>query len=125
MLLLMSLLSFSQSVTNNLICIPKETAQKIAQDLIKKDLCDSTLASTQFENILLLRKIKYQDDVIIQYFNKEELYKNNINNYQEQLKYKDLIIGTQSKSIDKAKRQTRWAYISSGAALVLYVFIVR
>ena len=57
MLLLMSLLSFSQSVTNNLVCIPKETAQKIAQDLIKKDLCDSTLASTQFENILLLRKI--------------------------------------------------------------------
>jgi hypothetical protein len=121
----MSSLSFSQNVTNNLVCIPKSTAQKIAQDLIKKDLCDSTLVSTQFENSLLLKKINYQNEVINQYINKEELYKNNASNYQEQLKFKDLIIGNQAKSIDKAKKQTRLAYISSGAAFILYVFLVR
>ena len=124
MLLLTSLFSFSQSATNEVVCIPKTTAVKIAKDLIAKDLCDSTLIIIKEENSILNKKINTQSSIIDLYKNKEKEYESNINNYQLIITNKDKIISNKDKIIKQKNKQIRNTYIGSGILIVIFSFVL-
>lgn len=88
-ILLLSLTSFSQKDTTNVTCLPTHVAQKIAIDLVR---CDSVAAELEITQELLgltEAKVFVQDSInnILQL--QHEIYEQQIDAYQEQVKLQD------------------------------------
>ena len=82
--LLLSLVSFSQTDTSK-VCLPYQTAKKVAIDLIEGDRAKQELSLTKEVLNLTNTKVDTQEAVITELRNKEEIYLNQLKVKDQQL----------------------------------------
>lgn len=128
-MLLLSLISFSQTVTNNKICevrIPCTTANKIVVDLLRGDSAMAELKVTQqvLNNTNLI--VKQQGEILKAFEIKEENYKHQISLYeQKETQYKEIVLGLE-KDNSKYKKQIKRlkiGAISLGAGFIISLLV--
>lgn len=124
-ILLLSLTSFSQTVTNNKsvvdtckITLPCEIARKVAIDLVKGDSARAELAATQHLLEVTETKVLVRDQVIDLYITKEQNYSQQIDLYkQKENKYVETVTGL-GRDNKKLKRGVKVLGTTAGVLLV-------
>ena len=126
-ILLMSLLSFSQTGINKdtLICLPKSVAKKIAIDLTKKDINDSTIVKLNKDIKFLNKKIVFKDSILSTRDNQISLYKTNESLFMQSDEYKNKEISNLTISLKKQKQYTTLSLVGTQIVLILTVYFLK
>jgi len=98
-ILLLSLTAFSQNATTKeqLVCIPKSIAQKIAVDLIRLDSVTVELKNTQVILQKTDQKLVEQDSLIL-------IYKEKLLTYQQEIATQNIRFNTCSERVTKLEK---------------------
>jgi len=120
-ILLISLLSFSQTDTNK-VCIDKSIARQIAVDLVKKDLNDSIIVNITRDNNLLIKKIEFKDSTISAYNTKVDLFKHNESMYKMADSLNTKAINKLTTDLNTSKKTTKVVTVG-GVILVVLALI--
>ena len=123
----MSLLSFSQTGINKdtLICLPKSVAKKIAIDLTKKDINDSTIVKLNKDIKFLNKKIVFKDSILSTRDNQISLYKTNESLFMQSDEYKNKEISNLTISLKKQKQYTTLSLVGTQIVLILTVYFLK
>jgi hypothetical protein len=123
----MSLLSFSQTGINKdtLICLPKSVAKKIAIDLTKKDINDSTIVKLNKDIKFLNKKIVFKDSILFTRDNQISLYKTNESLFMQSDEHKNKEISNLTISLKKQKQYTTLSLIGTQIVLILTVYFLK
>lgn len=122
MLLTMSLVSFSQTATNNKIhCFPDSVAKKIAIDLVRGDSAKAELEKTKQLVSILEEKNATNERLVMSYVSKVSNYTTQIDLYKKkESEYNKIVIGLEKDAI-KIRKTNKYFKISVGVLSVTTV----
>jgi hypothetical protein len=126
-ILLLNLLSFSQTAINNdtLVCLPKSVAKKIAIDLTKKDINDSTIFKLNRDIKLLDKKLTFKDSIMSTQTHQISLYKTNESLFTQSDEHKNKEITNLTLSLKKQKQYTTFSLIGTQIVLMLTIYFLK
>jgi hypothetical protein len=129
-LLLLNYTTFSQIDTTN-ICLPYETVQKIAIELIQKDSLKAELQETQKLVEIFNVKISYQDSTILILEQKETNYLSQINNLTLQdslhteevarLRQENIDLSKKNENLKTTTKLLGVGFLGTLAALIIFI----
>ena len=122
MLIMMSLVAFSQTGTNKKVhCFPDSVAKQIAIDLVRGDSAKVELAKTNILVNQLEEKTKSNDRLVSMYFNKVSNYASQIDLYRKkETEYHTIVFGLE-KDIVRVKKANKYFRIAVSGLLVTTV----
>lgn len=123
----MSLLSFSQIAINKdtLVCLPKSIARKIAIDLTKKDINDSTLIKLNKDIKFLNKKLTFKDSIISTRDTQISLHQKNESLFMQSDEHKNKEISDLTISLKKQKQYTTFSLIGTQIILILTIYLLK
>lgn len=128
MLIMMSLVAFSQTGTNKKVhCFPDSVAKQIAIDLVRGDSAKVELAKTNILVNQLEEKTKSNDRLVSMYVNKVSNYASQIDLYRKkETEYHTIVFGLE-KDIVRAKKANKYFRIAVSGLLVTTAlgFVIR
>jgi len=123
-LLILSLPTFSQTVTNK-VCFPEETAKKIAIDLVRGDSAKAELEKTKTLVIQLEEKNSTNQRLVNSYVEKCSNYQSQIDLYKaKEVKYTGIITGLESDVKKEKKKNKVFKYLSIGLSVTTVLGVV-
>ena len=122
MLIMMSLVAFSQTGTNKKVhCFPDSVAKQIAIDLVRGDSAKVELAKTNILVNQLEEKTKSNDRLVSMYVNKVSNYASQIDLYRKkETEYHTIVFGLE-KDIVRVKKANKYFRIAVSGLLVTTV----
>lgn len=127
-LLSLTLTSFSQTDTQNnedsVVVLPYNTAQQIAEDLIKYDQCVEMFDYTYLLLELANEKIAKQDSLIQQSTQKSVLCRKQVNAQTQQITVYVTGLEDLQRQNEKLKRNQRWLGAGCGAAILTTILVL-
>lgn len=122
MLIMMSLVAFSQTGTNKKVhCFPDSVAKQIAIDLVRGDSAKVELAKTNILVNQLEEKTKTNDRLVTMYVNKVSNYASQIDLYRKkETEYHTIVFGLE-KDIVRVKKANKYFRIAVSGLLVTTV----
>ena len=122
MLIMMSLVAFSQTGTNKKVhCFPDSVAKQIAIDLVRGDSAKVELAKTNILVNQLEEKAKTNDRLVSMYVNKVSNYASQIDLYRKkETEYHTIVFGLE-KDIVRAKKANKYFRIAISGLIVTTV----
>ena len=122
MLIMMSLVAFSQTGTNKKVhCFPDSVAKQIAIDLVRGDSAKVELAKTNILVNQLEEKTKSNDRLVSMYVNKVSNYASQIDLYRKkETEYHTIVFGLE-KDVVRAKKANKYFRIAISGLIVTTV----
>ena len=122
MLIMMSLVAFSQTGTNKKVhCFPDSVAKQIAIDLVRGDSAKVELAKTNILVNQLEEKTKSNDRLVSMYVNKVSNYASQIDLYRKkETEYHTIVFGLE-KDIVRARKANKYFRIAVSGLIVTTV----
>ena len=122
MLIMMSLVAFSQTGTNKKVhCFPDSVAKQIAIDLVRGDSAKVELAKTNILVNQLEEKTKTNDRLVTMYVNKVSNYASQIDLYRKKETEDHTIVFGLEKDIVRVKKANKYFRIAVSGLLVTTV----
>ncbi len=129
LILILSLTSFSQTVTNNKSVVDTckvtmrcDIARKVAIDIVRGDSARAELAATQDLLKVVEEKVVVKDQIIDSYITKEQNYNQQINLHKEKENYYTQIVTGLEGDNKKLKKKVGLLRAASSVLLVTTLF---